>query len=210
MVSARVGRVDPWHEFLAFAFLPGEGFKGRLGCNPLLFCHFFADTKGRAKSSSFAPALLLEKAFFEKRALLEVKVVREGVVQSSAYAGLVGIIGALKEGGRAGEDWRAVEDDGSREHCGRACVRAACQSRPDPPCRSASYRPRFSTNCPPKFASSPCHGRAITEQISSPQKNSRLSRRSTSSPRPGSRALSFPRAEFTPCSISGCSTSCSA
>ena len=68
--------------------------------------------ESRAERLSVALALLEVELGLEERTWLEVKVVRERVVQRTLDAGLVGVVGALEGRRRAGEDGRAVEDDG--------------------------------------------------------------------------------------------------
>ena len=57
-------------------------------------------------------ALLEVELGLEEGARLEVELVGERVVQRTLDAGLVGVVGALQVRRRAGEDGRAVEDDG--------------------------------------------------------------------------------------------------
>lgn len=68
--------------------------------------------KAGAERPAVAFALLEVELGLEEGARFEVELVGEGVVQRTLDAGLIGVVGAFEGRRRAGEDGRAVEDDG--------------------------------------------------------------------------------------------------
>jgi hypothetical protein len=111
VVSCRVGRMDSGHEPVVRLLLQSHLVYCRLLCRLLFRRNILFPCIRRPPSDSFPEPLLSIVARLQQGPLLEIKFGGEWIVQCAAYALLICVKCALKDGGTRSKNGCTVEND---------------------------------------------------------------------------------------------------